>query len=248
VNSEDNGRGRPSDDYSGQLPAVDLAGLLSGIARDLDSEQTPESTMHALVAAAVDAIPGADAGGITEVRGRGQQLKVRFVTDPLVTELDTAQYDLREGPCLDAAYEHRTVRVSDFATEQRWPSFAARARAAGAGSMLAIQLYVQGEDLGALNMYSRQVKAFDDESEQVGLLFATHAAIAMAGARREQQFRVAISSRDIIGQAKGILMERHKLTADQAFAVLTKASSQTNTKLRDVAQTLVGTGEEPPTR
>ena len=239
-------RGRPSDDYSGELPLVDLAGLLGRIARELDAEQTLEDTMRVLVAAAVDAIPGADAGGITEVRGRGRELEVRFVTAPLVAELDHAQYELGEGPCLDAAYQHRTVRVGDFGSDERWPAFAARARAAGAWSMLSIQLYVQGEDLGALNMYSRRVKAFDDESEQVGLLFATHAAIAMSGARREQQFRVAISGRDLIGQAKGILMERHKLTADQAFSVLNRASMDTNMKLRDVASRLVGTGEEPP--
>jgi GAF domain-containing protein len=248
VNSAGKDRGRPSDDYSGRPAAVDLAGVLGRIARELEAEQTFETTMRALVAAAVDAIPGADAGGITEVRRRGQELQVQFATDPLVTALDNAQYELGEGPCLDAAYEHRTVRVSDFATDDRWHSFAARACTAGALSMLSIQLYVLGDDLGALNMYSTQVNGFDDESEEVGLLFATHAAIAMAGAQREQQLRVAISSRDIIGQAKGILMERHKLTADQAFAVLTKASSQTNRKLRDVAEVLAGTGEEPAAR
>jgi GAF domain-containing protein len=244
--SSEERRGRPSADYTGDRGQLaDLAGTLGRIARELEAETTLDETMQALVTGAVDAIPGAEAGGVTQVHRRGQQIDVRFATDPLVTDLDTAQYDLGEGPCLDSAYEHRTVRVSDFETDLRWPAFAARARALGAGSMLSIQLYVQGEDLGALNMYSRQPAAFDDESEQVGLVFATHAAIALAGAQREQQLNVAISSRDIIGQAKGILMERYKLTADQAFAVLTKASSEQNMKLRDVAEKLAGTGEAP---
>jgi GAF domain-containing protein len=239
-------RGRPSSDYSGVTDRVaDLAGSLGRVARELEAEATLEQTMGALVGAAVDAIPGADAGGITEVRGRGQQLAVRFATDQFVTDLDTAQYELREGPCLDAAYRHRTVRVIDFTTETRWPSFSARARQLGAGSMLSIQLYVQGDDLGALNMYAHGPRAFNDESEDVGLVFATHAAIAMAGAKREEQLQVAISSRDMIGQAKGILMERFKLTADQAFAVLTQASAEKNMKLREVAEALAGTGEVP---
>jgi len=242
----DESRGQPSSGYSGASGNLaDVAGLLGRIARDLQAETTLEQTMDALVAAAVAAIPGADAGGITEVQRRGGRVKVRFATDQLVKDLDAAQEDLGEGPCMDAAYRHRTVRVKDFATEQRWPAFAARARDCGVGSMLCIQLYIQGDDLGALNMYSRHPDAFDDESEQVGLLFATHAAIAMAGAQREQQLRVAISTRDIIGQAKGILMERFKLTADQAFAALTQASSESGHKLRDVAETLAGSGEVP---
>jgi GAF domain-containing protein len=232
----DGGRGRPSSDYTGETPQlVDVARLLGRIARELEAETTLDETLHALVAAAVDAIPGADAGGITQVHRRGQKIDVRYATDQLVTNLDTAQEELGQGPCLDAAYRHRTVRVSDFDTDRRWPQFAARALEQGARSMLCIQLYVQGDDLGALNLYS----------DQVGLLFATHAAIAMAGAQREQQLRVAISGRDIIGQAKGILMERYKLTADQAFAVLTQASSESNIKLRAVAETLAGTGEVP---
>jgi GAF domain-containing protein len=245
VEPESRRRGQPSSDYSGQnRPPVDLAELLGRIARDLEAETTLEQTMQALVTAAVAAIPGADEGGITEVRHRGS-VNVRFASDDLVVDLDTAQEELGEGPCLDAAYQHRTVRVDDFADEPRWRAFAARAGASGVGSMLSIQLYVQGDDLGALNMYARAARAFDDESEQVGLLFATHAAIAMAGARREHQLRVAISSRDVIGQAKGILMERYKVTPDQAFAVLTRASSESNLKLREVAEKLAGSGEVP---
>jgi GAF domain-containing protein len=243
---ESEGRGRPSSEYSGTAPGIaDAAMALGRVARELEAETTLDDTLHALVVAAVVAIPGADAGGITLVHRRGPKVEVHYATDPLVVDLDTAQEDLGEGPCLDAAYQHRTVRVSDFSTDDRWPKFSARAREHGVGSMLSIQLYVQGDDLGALNMYSHRVMAFDDESEQMGLLFATHAAIAMSGARREQQLSFAVGSRDVIGQAKGILMERYKITADQAFAVLSKVSSDSNTKLRDAAETLAESGELP---
>lgn len=124
----------------------------------------------------------------------------------------------------------------------RWPEFAARAHALGARSMLAIQLYVTDEDLGALNLHSTRLDAFTDESEQVGLLFAAHAAVAMIGAQQQEQLQTAISSRDLIGQAKGILMERYKIGAQEAFQLLVLASQTTNIKLLDVAEYLARTG------
>jgi transcriptional regulator with GAF, ATPase, and Fis domain len=237
-------RSLPSSEFSGDPSHhVDVSQVLGQMARDLDEQGTLDDTMRALVSAAVRTIPGAVSGGICEVRSRGRQVTARYSTDQLVTDLDSVQEELAEGPCLDEAYRHRTVRVNDFETEARWPSFAARALARDVRSMLSIQLYVRGEDLGTLNLYAHEAEAFDDESEDVGLLFATHAAIAMAGAQREHQLQVAVSSRDVIGQAKGILMERYKITADQAFAVLAKASSQTNIKLRKVAETLTESGD-----
>jgi GAF domain-containing protein len=239
-------RGQPSSGYSSAgVPAQDVAHLMARIARQLDTEQGVDATLHALVVEAVDAIPGADSAGITFVHKHGLQLDIAYASDQFVVDLDTAQYEVGEGPCLHSAYQHRTVRIEDFATEQRWPVFAARAHELGAGSQLALQLYVHGQDMAALNVYARQALAFSDESEQIGLLFASHAAVAMANVRREEQLRIAIDSRDIIGQAKGILMERFKLTADQAFQVLIRASSEANLKLRDVAAAFAGTGDLP---
>ena len=109
--------------------------------------------------------------------------------------------------------------------------------------MLAIQLYVTGDNLGALNLYSEATEAFDDESEHVGLLLAAHAAIAMAGAQQQEQLVQAITTRDLIWQDKGILLELHKITSDHAFTLLIRASQLANTKLRDVAEHLTTTGE-----
>ncbi|MGH3607738.1 MAG: ANTAR domain-containing protein [Pseudonocardiaceae bacterium] len=146
---------------------------------------------------------------------------------------------------MDAIYVEQTVRVSDTASEDRWPEFAKRAAQLGVGSMLSFQLYVVGDNLGALNLYNREPDAFDDESEHVGLLFASHAAVAMAGAQRNEQLIRAIGTRDLIGQAKGILMDRHKLTAEQAFLLLVRASQATHTKLRDIAEQLTTVGQLP---
>ena len=114
-------------------------------------------------------------------------------------------------------------------------------------SSLSLQLFVEGDNLGALNLYARQPHAFGEESEDVGLLLAAHAAVAVAGARAEEHLRRAVDSRDLIGQAKGILMERYKITADQAFQVLARVSQQTNRRLADVADELTQTGSVPGT-
>ena len=239
-------RGRPSAENTGANAGEDvMARALARVARELQDESGLERTLHAVVASAVNTIPGAEFGGITEVRKGGQELDVRYASDQIVVDVDTAQYRLRQGPCLDAAYRHLTVRVDDLAKEDRWPAFAQRALDRGLRSMLSFQLYVERDNLGALNLYSRRAQAFDDESENVGLLFAAHAAVAVAGAKVQDQLRVGLNTRDLIGQAKGILMERYRITADQAFLVLTRASQDTNTKLHTLAEHLTATGELP---
>ncbi len=123
--------------------------------------------------------------------------------------------------------------------------FGRRAAELGVGSMLCYQLFIEGDQLGAMNLYARTRRAFDDDSEDVGRMLAAHAAVAVAGAEHEENLRTAVNSRDVIGQAKGILMERHKLTADQAFGVLARVSQEMNRKLVDVARELTDTGAVP---
>ena len=142
-------------------------------------------------------------------------------------------------------YQQRTIRVADLEAELRWTRLVARARELGVGSMLAVQLFVDDQNLGALNLTSREADAFDDESEHVALLFASHAAVAMTGERAVGQLRAAVTSRELIGQAQGILMERFKITAELAFQMLMLASQDTNRKLRDIADELVSTGQLP---
>jgi hypothetical protein len=114
--------------------------------------------------------------------------------------------------------------------------------------MMSFQLFVAGDQLGALNMYSRTPHAFDDEGEEIGLMFAAHAAVALAGAEHEANLHAGMVNRDVIGQAKGVLMERHKLTSDQAFAVLARVSQEMNRRLVDVARQVTDTGAVPEGR
>ncbi|MGW5052611.1 ANTAR domain-containing protein [Actinokineospora sp. NPDC004072] len=215
---------------------------LSEVARTLQEQDNAQDTLDAIVRSAVQTIPGAEHAGIITVVSR-RQIETVAVTDELPNQVDQGQYDAGQGPCLDALYQHKMVSVPDLAAERRWPSFTERVQQLRVASMLSFQLFVRDDDLGALNLYSALPRAFNEESEHVGLLFADHAAVALAAARKQDHLAEAITTRDLIGQAKGILMERHKLTADQAFSLLVRASQHTNLKLRDLADHLTRTGE-----
>ena len=233
-------------DDADEVPALaHLGDVMSRVARQLQEDHGDvESTLQAITAAAVRTVPHADECGISYVIGR-RRIAPRAWTSDLPRTVDALQERLGQGPCLDAVWEHEIVRVDDVAVEERWPEFARQASALGVSSMMCFQLFVAGDHLGALNMYSRTPGAFDDESQDIGLLFASHAAVALAGAEHEENLRTGMGNRDVIGQAKGILMERHKLTADQAFGVLARASQEMNRKLVDIAHELTDTGSVP---
>jgi len=234
-----NKRGAPSAQDTGSTQGQDqLAVSLADFARHVGQEVNSSNTLDGVVAAAVELVPGADEGSISVVLGRRDVTSTAPSSD-LPRRVDAVQAETGEGPCLDAVFNEQTVRVPDMRTEQRWPRFAQRAAEIGAGGMLSFQLWVAGDNLGALNLYSRSPGAFTDESEHVGLLFAAHAAIAYANAQKQDQLAQGLATRDLIGQAKGILMERYQISGDQAFAVLVRTSQNSNRKLRDVADYLI---------
>jgi GAF domain-containing protein len=237
-------RGQPSGQFSGQISKNVLAERLGLVARSLQAESGLEETLSGIVRAAARIVPGVRFAGLSTIERR-RRIVTRSATDDVVRAIDRVQLECGEGPCMDAMREQKTVRLSDMAAETRWPVFTRAARDLGIGSMLSLQLYVRDGTLGALNLYAPLPFALDDESEQVGLLLATHAAVAMAGARTEEELDRAVAARDLIGQAKGILMERHKLNAEEAFQMLVHASQQTNRKLAVVARELAETGELP---
>lgn len=222
-------------------PTPDLADRLGRLARGLQTEADFESTLAVMVTAALDLVPGAMGASISVAEAR-RTIRCHAASDELPAAVDLLQERTGEGPCLDAAYEHRIVRVPDLRHEQRWPRFAPAASAAGATSMLCFQLYTDGHELGALNLYGSDYGVFDQESEDVGALVCTHAAVAFADAQRISQLEHALDTRDVIGQAKGILMERLHITNQQAFVVLVEASTRSNTRLRAVAEELAATG------
>ncbi|MFT7836793.1 GAF and ANTAR domain-containing protein [Saccharothrix sp. BKS2] len=222
----------------------ELAVRLNEVARTLHHQGNEQETLDEIVRAAVGTIPGARHAGIMTIVDK-RDVRTVAVTGDVPGGVDQVQYDTGQGPCLDTLYRHKIVNVPDLGADNPWPVFAERTLALGVASMLSFRLFVQDDDLGALNMYAPEPHAFGEESEHVGLLFAGHAAVALASAQKRDHLTEAVHTRDLIGQAKGILMERHKLTADQAFTLLVRASQRANTKLRDLAEQLTRTGEMP---
>ena len=159
-----------------------LAEQFSALARQLEHETDVQGTLQAIVGSAVVTVPGAQHASISAVRRR-REVHTLASTDPLLVAVDRAQYETGQGPCLDSLFEQQTVRLPDLGSEQRWPDFTSQAHALGARSMLAVQLYVEGHDLGALNLLSTETDAFGEDSERLALLFASHAAVALAGAQ-----------------------------------------------------------------
>jgi GAF domain-containing protein len=215
-----------------------LSAVLGGIARNLQAEPDVDSTLAAIVKAAVDHVPGAEYAGIFLVE-RDRQIRSVVPTDEVVTTIDEVQYRTGQGPCVGAIADHQVFRTGDLTDETRWPAFTPEAAATGIRSMLAYRLFVSDNTLGSLNLYSTQRNAFSEQTEKDGNVFAAHAAIALVGAQTEAQLHVAIESRDIIGMAKGILMERHGLDPTQAFHMLVESSQATHMKVHQVATWLV---------
>jgi GAF domain-containing protein len=193
------------------------------------------------------AISGAEATSITLIRDeRGYTAAYH---GQLAMDADELQYQRGYGPCLDAGRSGELFLVTDMGAEERWPDYAAHATELGVGSSLSIPLPFQGATIGALNNYARRPRAFGDSdvllAEEVAAFVAIAVANAEATARATDDvtnMRRAMASRAVIEQAKGILMERYKITPEQAFTLLTHASQRSNVKLRDVAEELATTG------
>ncbi|MGY1725113.1 GAF and ANTAR domain-containing protein [Blastococcus sp. SYSU DS0533] len=235
-------RGRPSAHATGDAVRDDLSQRLSDLAREMQHQTDAAAVVEHIVSAVVGTVPGAEEATLSLVQGR-RRVESAAATGERARRFDALQRELGQGPCLDAVYEQVTVRVDHLATDPRWPELARRGPAElGVASMLCFQLFVRDNDLGALNLMARRPGAFTDESERIGLLFASHAAIALADAQDLNHITAALASRDVIGQAKGILMERYKVTPEVAFALLVRASQGTNRKLADVAEQLTRTG------
>jgi GAF domain-containing protein len=177
-------------------------------------------------------------------------------TGQLALDLDETQYQYGQGPCLHAARSGELTEITDTRTEMRWPHYTARAAEQGNISSLSVPLCIDEHERvsGALNLYAGAPGAFDAGSRSAAQAFGPYAAVAAGNLYAYQNARdmadnlqLALESRAVIDQAKGVLMERHRLTADQAFQALAQASMRANRKVRDIAEHLVATGEFPIT-
>lgn len=201
-----------------------------------------EDVLEGIVIAAVQTVPGADAGGVTMAE-RGH-VASRGPTEDTVRKLDAIQAQLNEGPCITAAddpAEDGVVLVGDLSGPHgsaRWPRFAPQAVGLGFRSLMSAQLSVDGGTRAALNLYSHEPHVFDESARTVAGLFGVQAGLLLHGVHRTAQLSIALGTRDVIGQAKGILMERFSVRDDQAFQMLVRSSQDTNVKLADVARWL----------
>ncbi|MEO3750990.1 GAF and ANTAR domain-containing protein [Streptomyces sp. B6B3] len=236
-----------ADAADGAGRAVDEEGLavrLADLALTLAAEEEPAEVLRQVVDAAAREIPGTAHAGCASVLGAGRPADPAC-TDTLGGRLDALQYALGEGPCLDAVALGAAVRANDLGSEDRWPGFTAAAVRQGVGSALSFPLLVPAGPVGALTVYADRAGAFPNDAVRAGEMLAAHAAIAVSHAREKAQLRLALDSRDTIGQALGMLRERYGISARRAFRVLVARSQDTNIKLRDVAAHLVETGELP---
>jgi GAF domain-containing protein len=232
-------------------PTSGLAADFSGTARILFAAGSATDTLAQVVALAVATIEGCDFAGLFLLENDVVTSPVH--TDPIVDEIDALQHETGEGPCLDAISQRQIFYADDAADDPRWPRFGPQASAAGIRSVLALPLTTNAS-LGALNLYARYPAAFGVVDRAKGVILASLAGLAVSAAhshedeeRRADHLNAALGTREVIGQAQGILMERERISAAQAFDVLRRASQHLNRKLRDVAQDFVDTGQRPET-
>ncbi|GAC67110.1 GAF and ANTAR domain-containing protein [Gordonia soli] len=241
---------------TGGMQERGIHGDIERLARDLHGAPgqmwtTPDTLLADVTQAAVDILPGVDHSAVTLVvksthKSHRPSLESTAATSAVAVAVDQIQHTLGEGPCVAAAWRQRSVRIDDLADESRWPRFAlAIIEQTPVRAAMAIQLFTNGEELGALNLYSETPNSFSDDLEDLAHQLSTHAAIALSGSRRGQQFRSALASRDTIGQAKGIIMERFGIDAVAAFQLLRRLSQESNTALAVIAEQLVSGVHNP---
>lgn len=219
----------------------DLALRMAELARVIALRKVDDVLVD-VTAAAKELIPGVDLAGVLLV-GKGHTHETLAPTNDLMFQLDELQMRYGEGPCVEAALDEIVVRIDDFRDEPRFPNYAPEVVKLGVLSALSFKLYTADRTAGALNLFGFQPKLWDSEAETVGMVLAAHAAAAILASREGDQLQSALSTRDRIGQAKGIIMERFKIDDVRAFAMLRQLSQDTNIKLIDVAQRVIDTRE-----
>jgi len=229
-------------EYSRSVDDIEFA--MEELAANFAGHNDLEAILSTVSTQAVRLIAEVDFADILLIDGAEHQSLAP--TSPITVELDTVQVKLGQGPCLEAVTSESLVHSPDFSCEPRWPEFSSAALEHGIRSMMSFHLYTYPDRThgaitgrGALNLFSRNVGPFSLADQAVGAMLATHAATALIAANRQLQFESALHSRDVLGQAKGILMERFKIDAVRAFGLMTKLSQDTNTPVRMIAQRIV---------
>jgi GAF domain-containing protein len=218
----------------------DLARRMAELARASAAPRSVDDVLSDVTAAAKELIPGTDTAGVLLI-GKGGKFDSVAGTSDLPHLLDELQMKFNEGPCVEAALDELIVRTVDFRSEERWPKYSAAVVEIGVLSGLSFKLYTAERTAGALNLFAFEPNAFDAEDETTGVVLAAHAAAAILSSRHGEQLESALTTRDRIGQAKGIIMERFGVDDVQAFEMLRRLSQDSNTRLIDIAQRVIDT-------
>jgi GAF domain-containing protein len=229
--------------------------MLRRLSRVVLADRTLHEVLADVTRIAAQGTPGAEATSITLLRD--DRAFTAAYHGEMALAADELQYRHGYGPCMDAGRGGVPLRVDDMHTEERWPDYVAHVvRTTPVRSSLSIPLPYQGSAIGALNVYSSKPAAFaSPESLRAGLEVAEVVAVAVANADAHHQLgeqarnmRLAMESRAVIEQAKGVLMAQRHVDAEQAFEILREASQRYNRKLREIALGIVGSTQEGRTR
>lgn len=210
-----------------------LVDLMNDVAANLGEPGELADTLARITRAAQETVPGVAHASIS-LRHADGRLETKAATNPLVDEADQIQHDLAEGPCYDAVTDSLVTYSPDLAHATEWPRYGPKAAALGFRSQMAFRLYEKGAERAGLNLYSLELHAFEDSAE-IAALFASHARVALGHAQDRDSLSAAITTREDIGKAVGIVMERYQLTGERGFELLIRLSQTSNIKLRDVA-------------
>jgi GAF domain-containing protein len=222
----------------------DLADRMAELARAAAAPRSVKEVLADVTETAKELIPGVDTAGVLLV-GKAGKYESLAGTSELPRKLDDYQMMYDEGPCVQAAIDDLIVRTEDFRTETRWPQYSPAAVQLGVLSGLSVKLYTANRTAGALNLFAFKPHAFDGEDETIATVLAAHAAAAILASRQGEQLQSALSTRDRIGQAKGIIMERYGIDDVAAFDMLKRLSQESNVRLADVAQQVIDTRTSP---
>ena len=235
-------------DAGGTDPPLDPRAAFAELGKIMLGEQQLSEILGRVAELAKQSIPGAAEVSVTLMQD--SHVSSVVFTGPLAAHLDERQYESGFGPCMDAALSGLTVTIEDTSADAAYADFGRAAARQGITHTMSIGLPVARQTIGALNIYGDTEAAFDEGTRELATGFASYAAVALANAgvyastaTLAANLQRALQSRGVIDQAKGILIGRHGISADDAFEMLSAESQATNRKLRDIASDLVDEAE-----
>ena len=241
IDSNGNGSSLAGTDFTDTVRDA-MAEVTRRFARPTDID----ATLSAITTAAVALLDSVDSADVLLI-DEDDNYRSSAATSSLAEELSKVQQRYHQGPCVDAAVGETMVLSQNLHEDVRWPDFTTEAVAAGAHGVLSFQLYTHHKRpscRAALNLFSTASSAFDGDTQTLAATLATHAALALIAQDREAQFQSALASRDAIGQAKGMLMERFGVDAVRAFELMRHLSQETNVPIVTIAARIITTGPD----